>query len=134
MSSDVPGCILAASVESAKRFKEGAGRKVAVAAKDTTSAFPEIGNHYEVSLVISSTGFQPCFPLAHVVGRSQVCVPVRPSNFQATELVDQKEVDYARDRVGAVYRRGSIFQDVDVIDHREGNEVNVPALAGVGVG
>src|SRR5881227_4251679 len=98
---------------------------MAVAAKEATSALPEIRNHYEVSLVIPGTPFQPCFPLAHVVGCSQVCVPVRPSNFQATELVDQKEVDHARDRVGAIYRRGSIFQDINVIDHREGNEVYV---------
>src|SRR5881398_415790 len=107
---------------------------MAVAAKEATSALPEIRNHYEVSLVIPSTGFQPCFPLAHVVGCSQVCVPVRPSNFQATELVDQKEVDHARDRVGTIHGRGAVLEEVDVIDHRKGNEVNVRALAVAGTG
>src|SRR5437868_8320495 len=102
---------------------------MAVAAKEATSALPEIRNHYDVSLVISSTGFQPCFPLAHVVGCSQVCVPVRPSNFQATELVDQEEVHDASHCIGTIHSRGAVLQDIDVIDHREGNEVNVLAFA-----
>src|SRR5207249_3586260 len=133
-TSDVPRFIPATSLESAKRNKESVGRKIAVAAKEAASALPEIGNHYDVSLVISSTSFQPCFPLAHVVGCSQVCVPVRPSNLQATELVDQEEVDHARDRVGTIHSGGAILQDTDVIDHREGNEVNVLALEGAGAG
>src|SRR5215470_18064365 len=105
---------------------------MAVPAKKATSALPEIGNHYDISLVISSTGFQPCFPLAHVVGCSQVCVPIAAPDLQATEFVDQEEVDHASHCIRTIHSRGAILEDVDVIDHWEGNEVNVLAFAGAG--
>src|SRR5207237_2218041 len=57
------------------------------------------------------------------------CVPVTAADLQPAKLVDQKEVDHAGDRVGAVDRRGAILQDVDVIDHRKWNQVNVHASA-----
>ena len=43
--------------------------------------------------------------------------------------MDQKEVDYAGDRIGAIYRRRAVLQNVDVIDHRKRNQVNVHASA-----
>ena len=46
--------------------------------------------------------------------------------------MDQKEVDHTGNGVGAIHSRGTILEDVDVIDHREGNEVNVHASAKAG--
>jgi hypothetical protein len=30
----------------------------------------EIGNHYDIGLVIARAGLEPCFPFAHVIGCS----------------------------------------------------------------
>src|SRR6266481_3101188 len=67
--------------------------QVPIGAEETTGPLPEIGNDHDVSLIISRAGFNPCLPLAHVVGRSQICVPIAASDFQPTEFVDQKEID-----------------------------------------
>jgi hypothetical protein len=48
--------------------------------------------------------------------------------------VDQKEVDHAGDSVGAIDSRGAILQDVDVIDHGEGYQVNVRTSASASAG
>src|SRR6266536_3693289 len=122
----------AAVVESPKAGEIRVGRNVPVATEKASSTLPEIGNDHNVGLVITGAGFEPCFPLAHVVGRSQICVPVTTPDLQAAKFVDQKEVDHAGNRVGAIHSRGAILQDVDVIDHREGKEVNVHTLAGPG--
>src|SRR5207249_8531076 len=126
---DAAGEIPAAVIESPKRYLKRVTGDVPVAAEDAAGTLPEIGNHHNVGLVISRAGFQPCLPLAHIVGGSQVCVPVTPPNLQPTELVYQKEVDHAGDRVRAINSRGAIFQDVDVINHHEGKKVNVHTSA-----
>src|SRR6266481_5280522 len=118
-----------ASIEPTPGYLKGVTGNVPVAAEDAAGPLPEICDNNNVGLVITGAGFEPCFPLAHVVGRSQICVPVTVPDLQATEFVDQKEVDHAGNRVGAIHSRGAILQDVDVIDHREGNEVNVHAAA-----
>ena len=105
---------------------------VPVAAEKASSTLPEIGNDHNVGLVISRASFQPRLPLAHFIRRSQVRVPVTAPDLQAAKLVDQKEVDHAGHRIGAVHSRGPILQDVDVINHHEGKEVNVHTLAGPG--
>ena len=43
------------------------------------------------------------------------------------------EVDHARDRVGAVLRRGAFPQHLDLIDGRERNTAQVDRVAGVGI-
>src|SRR6266481_2750939 len=71
-----PREIAAARVKSAKWNKEAVTRKVAVGAENATGALPEIGNDHDISFVVSGAGFDPCLPLAHVIGRSQVCISV----------------------------------------------------------
>src|SRR5438046_2173824 len=95
----------------------------------TTGKLPEIGDDNDIGLVISRPGFDPCLPLTHIVGGSQVCIPVTPPDLQTTEFVDQKEVDYAGDGIGAIHCRSAILQDVDVINHRTRKEVNVHTAA-----
>src|SRR6266853_6674680 len=93
----------AAVVESPKTCLKGVTGNVPVTAKEAAGTLPEIGNDHNIGLVISGAGFEPCFPLAHVVGRSQICVPVSAPDLQAAKFVDQKEVDHAGDRVGAIH-------------------------------
>src|SRR6516165_2296293 len=60
--------VAAAIIKSAKWNKEGVTRNVAVGAKNTTPAFPEIGNNNDIRLVVAGARFDPRFPLTHVVG------------------------------------------------------------------
>src|SRR5213079_1825273 len=81
-----------ASIDPTPGCLKGVTGNVPVAAEETAGTLPEIGNDHNVGLVITGAGFQPCFPLAHVVGRSQVCVPVTAPDLQPAKFVDQKEV------------------------------------------
>ena len=121
-----------ALIKSAEGNKESVCRNVAVRAEEATSALPEIGDNNNVCLVIADAGFQPCLPFAHVVGGSQICVPVSSSDLQTTESVDQEEVDHARHCIGTVNSRCAILQNVDVIDDHKGDEVNVHPRAAAG--
>ena len=120
------GLIAIAKFKTSPRLREPITADVAVAAEDGGSIV-EIGNHHDVGLVISHTGFEPAFKLARVVRCSQVCVPNTAPDLQTTELVYQKDVEHTRHSVGTVNGRGAILQDVDVIDQRERNEVDVHA-------
>src|SRR5262249_49915659 len=64
-------------------------------------------------------------PLAHIVGGAKVRVPVTAPDLKPTEFVQQKDVEDTGHRVCAINSRGAIPQDVDVIDHRERNQVDV---------
>src|SRR5438477_9042452 len=118
-----------ATFEPSKRYLKGVTGEIPVTTKETAGALPEIGNDHNIGFVISGAGFQPRLPLAHIVGCSQVCVSVISPNLQTTELVDQKEVNHAGDRVGAIHRRCAILQDIDVINHRKRKQVNVHTSA-----
>src|SRR6476659_8222278 len=118
-----------ATIESPPRYLKGVTGNVPIAAEEASSPLPEIGNDHNVGLVVAGASFQPRLPLSHIVRRSQICVPVTASNFQATEFVDQKKVDHAGDRVGAIYSRRAILQDVDVVNHHEGKEIDIHSLA-----
>src|SRR6266480_822553 len=114
----------------APKIKSPKGLRIPVAGKFTVAAedvgpIVEIGNHHDVGLVISHARFEPGLQLTRVVGRTHVRVPHTAPDLKATELVDQKDVEHTRHRLGAVNSRGAILEDVDVIDHREGIEVDV---------
>src|SRR4029077_17418937 len=87
----------------------------------------EIGDDQDIGLVIARAGFDPALHLTRIVGRTQVCVPQTSSDLETTELVQQKDVDHASYGIAAINGRGAVFQDVDVINHREGNEIDVHA-------
>src|SRR5206468_2945763 len=124
--------IVDARIEPTPRYGKSVTGKIPVTAKDAAGTLPEIGNDHNVGLVITRAGFQPRLPFAHIIGRSQVRVPITAPDLQAAKLVYQKEVDHTCHRIGAIHSRRAILQDVDVIDHREGKEVNVRTLAGPG--
>src|SRR5213075_2465430 len=64
--------VAAPIIKPAKRYLKPIAGNIPVAAEDTIEALPEIGNHHDIGLVIAGAGFDPCFPLAHLIGRSQV--------------------------------------------------------------
>src|SRR6266513_4350191 len=118
----------------APKIKSPKGLRIPVAGKFTVAAedvgpIVEIGNHHDVGLVISHARFEPGLQLTRVVGRTHVRVSHAAPDLKATEFVDQKDVEHTGHRVGAVNGRGAILQDVDVINHREGNQVDVHAAA-----
>src|SRR5947207_15024318 len=108
MAREAPTAI----ITSPPGYLKGVAGYVPVTTKDATGTLPEISNDHNVGLVISRPGFQPCLPFAHVVGCSEVCVPVTPADLQPTELAYQKEVDHAAYRVGAIHCRRHILQHV----------------------
>src|SRR6266446_1189080 len=82
--------IKAATIGPTKRYVKRVSRQVSVPAEQAAGTPPEIGNDHNIGLIISSAGFKPCLPFAHVVGGSQVCVPVTAPYLHPTEFVDQK--------------------------------------------
>src|SRR5437588_1065847 len=119
--------IPAANVESSKWNKIAVTGNVAVTAEQATRALIEIGDHHDVGFVITRAGFQPRFPFTHIVGTAEVCVAVRATDLQATEFVDQEEVNHTGHGICSVHRRSAILQDIDVIDHGERNQLDVVA-------
>ena len=92
-----------------------------------------IGNDHDIGLVISRPGNHPRLGLACVIGGAQVRIANTASNLQTTEFVFQKDVEHTGHRIAAINGRGAILQDVDVINHWEGNEIDVhPRDAGRG--
>src|SRR3982751_3930514 len=68
--------ISAASIESAELGEISVRRNVAITTENATGTLPEIGNDHDIRLVVTGAGFDPCFPLAHFIGRSHVGVSV----------------------------------------------------------
>src|SRR5437868_495374 len=95
--------IKAATLGPAKRYVKRVSRQVSVTAEEAAGTLPEIGDDNNVGLVVSGACFQPCLPFAHVVGGSEVCVPVTAPYLHTTEFVDQKEINDAGDRIRAVH-------------------------------
>src|SRR5437764_1328806 len=117
--------VAASNVESSKWNKIPIAGNVAITAEKTTGALVKIGDHHDVRLVIARARFQPCFPFTHIVGTAEVRVAVGATNLQPTELVDQEEVDHTGDSIRSVHSRGTVLQDINVIDHGEGNQLDV---------
>src|ERR1051325_8035949 len=88
---------------SAPRNLKAITGQVAIRAEEAAGPRPEVGNNYNLCLIISRACFDPSFPLSHVVRCTQIRVSVAATDFHSAELVDQKEIDYARDRVGAIH-------------------------------
>src|SRR6266567_4235530 len=93
----------AARIKSAKGVKIPVARNIAVTTENTTGPLPEIGNDNDIGFIVACAGLDPCFPLAHVIGRAEISVPVGTADFQTPEFVDQEEVNHAGDRVRPVH-------------------------------
>src|SRR4029450_11848471 len=84
----------AAIIEPSEGYKKPVAGNVAIPAENAIETLPEIGNDHNVGLVIAGAGFDPRLPLTHLIGCSQIRVPIGASNFKTTEFVWQKEVDH----------------------------------------
>jgi len=83
------------------------------------SALKKIGYHHVSRLVVARVGFSTT-SIHPIVGASEICVPVRATDLQATEFVDQEEVDHT---ATARLRTQPIAPSLRIsmlIDHREG--------------
>src|SRR5437763_7826446 len=124
--ADDAGKIRAAIIKSAPRKLVRVTGNVAVAAVDG-GPIVGIGNDHDIGLLISRSGNHPRLELACVIGGAQVCVANTASNLQTTEFVFQKDIEHTGYRIAAINGRGAILQNVDVINHGEGNEIDVHA-------
>src|SRR5881227_1537493 len=95
--------VSAARIKSAKRVEIAVARNIAVATEKATGSLLEIGHDNDIGFVVTCARLDPGFPLTHVIGSAEICVPVGTSDFQTPEFVDQEEVNHARDRVGTVH-------------------------------
>src|SRR5438477_5418064 len=86
-----------------------------------------IGNDHDIGLVISRAGNHPRLELACVIGGAQVGIANTTSNLHITEFVFQKDIEHTGHGIAAINGRGAILQDVDMINHWEGNEIDVYA-------
>src|SRR5881394_3002059 len=73
----------AANVKSAPRDLKSVTGQVPIGAEEAAGALPEIRNDHDFGLIVSGAGFDPCLPVAHIVRRSQIRVPVTAPDFQA---------------------------------------------------
>ena len=99
-------------------------RNVDIASKD--SGFVEsTGIHNDICFVVACASEQIFSFLTHVVSKSEVGIAVAGINLQAAKPMDQENVDYTCNGIGAVHGRSAVFQNVDVIDQSEGELVEV---------
>ena len=126
--------IAAADVVTSEGNEEGIRRNVAVPAKEPVETLVEVGDDYDIGFIVACARFDPCLPLTHLVRGSQVSISVAAANFQTTEFVDQEVVHHAGHCIRSVDRRGTVLQNVDVIDHREGNQIDIVAAEQCGRG
>src|SRR5438067_7731232 len=92
-----------------------------------------IGNDHDIGLLISRPGNQPRLELACVIGGTQVRITNAASNLQTTEFVFQKDIEHTSHRIAAINGRSAILQNVDVINDRKWNQIDVyPRDAGRG--
>src|SRR5436190_16641914 len=73
--------VSAAIIESTPRDEIPVGRNITVAAEKTACALKEIRNDHNIGFIISGARFDPCLPLTHIVGGSQVCVSISPPDL-----------------------------------------------------
>src|SRR5262249_48976708 len=75
-TSDVTREVTAAIINSAKPVEITVGRNIAVAAENATSPLEEIGYDNNIGFIISGASFDPCLPLAHIIGCAKIGIAV----------------------------------------------------------
>src|SRR4029077_7713057 len=130
--ADDAGKIPTAKIKSAPGSLVRVTGNVAVATIDS-GPIVGIGNDHDIGLVISRPGNHPGLEFSRVIGGDQVGAANTAPDLQTTEFVFQKDIEHTGYRIAAINGRGAILQDVDVINHWEGNEIDVhPRDAGRG--
>src|SRR6266480_7684706 len=81
--------VSAARIKSSKRVEIAVARNIAVTTEKATGSLLEIGHDNDIGFVVACARLDPGFPLTHVIGSAEICVPVGTSDFQTPEFVDQ---------------------------------------------
>src|SRR3954452_8721474 len=100
-TADVPGEIAAASIRSSESGKICITRNITITGKDG-GAIVILGKDHDVGLIISGSGQQIKILFPRVIRRTKVCVAITGVDFQPAELMFEKNVEDAPDRIGTV--------------------------------
>src|SRR5438477_10351913 len=90
----------------------------------------KLGIDNNVRFIVSSTGEEISSFFTHVIGRAEVGVAIAGVELEATEPVDQPDVEHTGDCVRAVNGGSAILQNVDVVNQSERNGVQVDRITG----
>src|SRR6266446_7547259 len=127
-STNAAGEIAAASVSPPKTVQIRVTGDVTVPA-EYRGAIVKLGKDDNICLVISNARQKVAFAFGCIVGRTKIGIAVTGLQLEPAKFVLEKNIKYAADSVRAVDRRSAIFQNVDVIDQREGNQVKIDRRA-----
>src|SRR5437868_11173746 len=104
-------------------------RKISVARKDC-GPIVKLGVNYNVRFIVSSTGEEISPFFTRVIGKAEIGVAIAGVELEATEPVDQPNVEHTGDCVRSVNGGSAILQNVDVVNQSERNGVQVDRIAG----
>src|SRR5215831_6359728 len=112
------------AISSAKEILIGVVRNIDIA-RVNRGGVVDAGENDDVGLVVPGACEQVGGLFTSVVGETKIRVPIAGVNLQPTIAVNQKHVHHAGNRLGAVDRRCTIFQNVDVINQTQWKPVEV---------
>src|SRR5437868_12087552 len=104
-------------------------RNISVARKDC-GPIVKLGVNYNVRFIVSSTGEEISPFFTRVIGKAEIGVAVAGVELEATEPVDQPNVEHAGDCVRSINGGSAVLQDIDVINQPERNRVQVDRITG----
>src|SRR5436190_8109802 len=90
----------------------------------------KLGVNYNVRFIVSSTGEEISPFFTRVIGKAEIGVAIAGVELEATEPVDQPNVEHTGDCVRTINGGSAVLQDVDVIDQPERNGVEVDRITG----
>src|SRR5437588_12548900 len=114
----VSGEFTATGILTAKSPEVRITRNISVARKDC-GPIVKLGVNYNVRFIVSSTGEEISPFFTRVIGKAEIGVAIAGVELEATEPVDQPNVEHTGDRVRAINGGSPVLQDVDVIDQPE---------------
>src|SRR5207253_1424091 len=89
-----------------------------------------LGIDNNVRFIVSSAGEEVSPFFARVIGKAEIGVAIAGVELEATEFVDQPNVEHTGDCVRSINGGSAVLQDVDVIDQPERNRVEVDRITG----
>ena len=125
----VSGECTATEITAAKSREVRITRDISVARIDC-GPIVKLGVNYNVRFIVSSTGEEISPFFTRVIGKAEIGVAIAGVDFEATEPVDQPNVEHTGDRVRSINGGSPILQDVDVVDQPERNGVEVDRITG----
>ena len=119
----------AAVIKAAKSREVRITRDISVARVDGGSIV-KLGVNYNVRFIVSSTGEEISPLFGRVIGKAEIGVAIAGVELEATEPVDQPNVEHAGDCVRSINGGSAVLQDIDVVDQPKRNRVQVDCITG----